>query len=112
MPRRQFKVIDHTTGKTYPSVAEANRAMFLSNGALGYHKTRKGNRFTFQGHDLELIPDKYVGNIEIRCLETGKVYPSYKEAAEAIGVNPVYMSCHMRGLKESLKGMHFERMDR
>lgn len=109
MPIKQFKVIDHTAGITYPSVAAASRAMFINHATLTYHKNKKGNRFNFQGHDIELIPYKYVGNIEIRCLETGKVYSSYKEAAEAIGVNPVYMSCHMRGLKESLNGLHFER---
>lgn len=41
------------------------------------------------------------------CLETGDVYSSATDAAEAIGVTLSSMSCHLTGKTRSVKGKHF-----
>lgn len=44
----------------------------------------------------------------VRCLETGKVYPSIKEAAIDICGNPTGISAMLTGHLKSYKGLHFE----
>lgn len=44
----------------------------------------------------------------VRCIETGKVYSSIKEAAEDIGGNPTGISAMLCGHLKSYKGLHFE----
>lgn len=41
------------------------------------------------------------------CLETGDVYSSATDAAEATGVTLSNMSCHLTGRTRSVKGKHF-----
>ena len=41
------------------------------------------------------------------CLETGDVYSSATDAAEAIGVTLSNMSCHLTGRTRTVKGKHY-----
>jgi group I intron endonuclease len=45
---------------------------------------------------------------KVECIETGAVYPSVSEAAEAIGVKASNMSAVCRGKIKTLKGLHFQ----
>jgi putative heme iron utilization protein len=44
----------------------------------------------------------------VRCVETGKVYKSIKEAAIDISGNPTGISAMLTGHLKSYKGLHFE----
>ena len=46
--------------------------------------------------------------IKVRCIETGEVYNSYREAERAIGVSDSSISRVVSGKLESVKGFHFE----
>ena len=46
----------------------------------------------------------------IRCLETGETFASQKRAAEVYGVNQGDISKHLKGKKDSVKGMTFEKV--
>lgn len=45
---------------------------------------------------------------KIRCVETGEVFASYREAGKAIGVNYTPIRRVVLGEKKSVKGLHFE----
>ena len=45
---------------------------------------------------------------KIRCIETGEVYNSYKEASKAIGIAASNIRLAAIGKQESTKGLHFE----
>lgn len=44
----------------------------------------------------------------VKCIETGKIYSSIKEAAYDIGGNPTGISSMLSGHLKSYKGLHFE----
>ena len=46
--------------------------------------------------------------IKVRCIETGEVYNSYREAGKAIGVSMSSVRLVALGKQESTKGFHFE----
>ena len=46
----------------------------------------------------------------IRHIETGKIYPSIKQAGEALGISPCGIGRVLNGLRETVKGQHFERV--
>ena len=46
--------------------------------------------------------------IKVRCIETGEVYNSYREASKATGVSHSSVRAVVIGEKESIKGLHFE----
>ena len=43
----------------------------------------------------------------VKCLETGQLWESVKDAAEAAGVNAVNMSRHINGHTPEVKGLHY-----
>ena len=45
---------------------------------------------------------------KVRCVETGEVYSSYREAGRATGVSYYSVRAIALGEKESVKGLHFE----
>lgn len=45
---------------------------------------------------------------KVRCIETGEVYNSYREAGMAIGVHHTLVNRVVSGKLESVKGFHFE----
>ena len=45
---------------------------------------------------------------KVRCVETGEVYSSYREAGRATGVSYYSVRAIALGVKESVKGLHFE----
>ena len=47
-------------------------------------------------------------SIKVRCIETGEVYNSYREAGRAIGINQNSIRRVVLGIQESIKGLHFE----
>lgn len=49
-----------------------------------------------------------VNKKRVKCIETGIVYDSGKEAAEAMGLDPSHISKVCRGKLKSHKGFHFE----
>jgi group I intron endonuclease len=44
----------------------------------------------------------------IRCVETGVIFPSIKEAGEAIGTDPTNIVNTLAGRQKTTKGLHFE----
>ena len=51
-----------------------------------------------------------IARIKVRCIETGKVYPSCQAASIAIGANPKGVAKVIRGKGKSIKGLTFERV--
>ena len=45
---------------------------------------------------------------KIRCIETGEMYNSYREASKATGVSHTSINAVVLGKQESAKGLHFE----
>ena len=50
-------------------------------------------------------------SIKIRCIETGEVYNSYREAGRATGVSHASVRLVVTGKQESIKGLHFEAVE-
>ena len=48
---------------------------------------------------------------KVRCIETGEVYNSYREAGKAIGVTATCISRAVSGRQENAKGLHFEAVE-
>ena len=48
---------------------------------------------------------------KVRCIETGEVFDSYREAGKAIGVNQNSVRRVVLGTQESVKGLHFEAVE-
>ena len=48
------------------------------------------------------------GAIPIKCIETGRVYQSTKDAADDIGCAPPLISAHLKGKLKHAKHFHFE----
>ena len=48
---------------------------------------------------------------KVRCIETGEVYNSYREAGKATGVNSNSIRLAVIGKQESAKGLHFEAVE-
>ena len=49
--------------------------------------------------------------IKVRCIETGEVYNSCREAGRAIGASDSLVSRVVSGKQESTKGLHFEAVE-
>lgn len=50
----------------------------------------------------------HAGNI-VRCVETGEVFASQNRACDLLGINRAELSNHLNGLKDDVKGLHFEK---
>ncbi len=110
MPHERIRVIDHTTGEIFRSLSEAAPHLFVTCSGLASAYRKRGNRFIFAGHDLEFVPTGETTHRRIvRCIETGKTYPSVKEAAKAVGVHQAYMSAHLNGHVGAVKKLHFRK---
>lgn len=47
-------------------------------------------------------------NQKVKCLETGEVFSSYREAATALGLNRSNLYNCLKGFRNSVGGYHFE----
>ena len=52
----------------------------------------------------------HAGNV-VRCVETGEVFASQNRACDLLGLNRADLSNHLNGLKDEVKGLHFEKID-
>ena len=48
------------------------------------------------------------GSLPIRCIETGQIFQSTKEAADSIGCTPPLISAHLKGKLRHARHLHFE----
>ena len=48
---------------------------------------------------------------KVRCVETGKVYNSQKDAALAVGIHPYGITCVLKGCQKTAGGYHWERVN-
>ena len=46
-----------------------------------------------------------------RCIETGKVYNSQKDAAHDVGIHPYGITCVLKGCQKTAGGYHWERVN-
>ena len=46
----------------------------------------------------------------VRCLETGQLYSSQRQAANTLNLDKNNLSKHLNGLTDSVSGLHFERV--
>ena len=51
----------------------------------------------------------HAGNM-VRCLETGEVFASQNRACDLLGLNRSDLSNHLNGVKDEVKGLHFEKI--
>lgn len=54
---------------------------------------------------------RYTCNKAVRCIETGEVFGSLKEAAASVGRKSPTMCSHLKGNTKSCGGKHFEYVD-
>ena len=48
---------------------------------------------------------------KVRCVETGKVYNSQKDAAHDVGIHPYGITCVLKGCQKTAGGYHWERVN-
>lgn len=48
---------------------------------------------------------------KIRCVETGEIYNSQRDAGRAVGVHPYGITCVLMGRQKTAGGYHWERTD-
>lgn len=65
----------------------------------------KDNVFHISKHSRRGAPSWIV-----RCVETGEVFSSQREAAEAMGLSQSEISKHLNGLMDHVRGFTFERI--
>lgn len=46
----------------------------------------------------------------VQCIETQKTWPSIREAAKDLGINPGKLSSHLIGKFSDVNGLHFEKL--
>lgn len=51
---------------------------------------------------------KHRGRGPIRCVETGEIFYSRREASTAKSLDRTYLNLHLKGEKESVNGLHWE----
>ncbi len=85
----------HHNQKTKDAVAESNKRRIWSE-----ESKEKSRRKLIGGNSPKAIP--------VRCVETGIVYQSNADAARAIGVQVIKISEVARGIRKSVRGLHFE----
>lgn len=91
--------------KTYDEFLRRKR---ISESKKGQPSPLKGRKLTDEQKKLRK-PE--LGN-KVQCIETGKIYNSYREVANELGyksVTMVYKVCH--GISKSIKGFHFRLVD-
>jgi len=57
-----------------------------------------------------LRPDGGHPGFYTRCVETGELFNSQKQAAEAVGTTSRLLGAHLKGLISDIDGLHFERL--
>lgn len=75
----------------------------------GIHFTNTGN---INGDVVNVLQREGRGHpgYLVRCLENGLTYLSQREAAQALDVNPNHISEYLRGVRDHVQGLHFERI--
>ncbi len=100
--------------EVYPSIMECSRQLGLSNGALSDHLNRKPYKWSVDGKQFAWLP-KDITDIEgwcveekhrlllglkkfkrVRCINTGIIYSSIKEAGRAFGHSATWVSSIIR----------------
>lgn len=100
--RKKMKIIDHTNGERYETIAEAAEGFYTSYSVL-QKKLQGKDRIEFGGHDLEVVRlDVGATGKCLQCIETGKIYESYREATQDLGVSISTLSVKLRGKQEAL----------
>jgi hypothetical protein len=51
----------------------------------------------------------HAGNI-VRCVETGEIFASQNRAADLLDISRTALSQHLKGAKDDVNGMHFEKV--
>ena len=114
-------VICVETGKVYKSAVEASRAFGITNRknsnigqaiktghmAYGYHWAHVVEGSNPTASDFA-IPTRYR---PVRCIETGDVFGSIKEASESFGIDRWKISNAINGKRETAGGYHWEKAD-
>lgn len=109
--QRRTIVIDHTNNKRYRSISKAYEDMRVQASTFRIYQNKYGNRFWLDGKDIELIKTDDPGTCApIRCVETGVVYRSMRDAARAIKVSESCVTRHLLGKTPSIKNLHFRRI--
>ena len=106
------RVVCLETGMVYPSMAAAARFIGLTKGAI-YHAVKDGRAaggyhwFT-EGETPDASHFKRPKGVAVRCMETGEVYPSISEAAQAKGIARRKLSDVVNGICD---GYHWTRIE-
>lgn len=112
-----FKILCVETGKVFNSLAEAARSVdcdpSLIRGAIRRKGTCRGQHWSYANEDISGLdrfpPDPRLKRV--RCIETGKVFPSIKAAAAYVGVKGSNISAVIAGRQKSAGGYHWEYAD-
>lgn len=118
------------TGTIYATMRDAEKALGLSQGSVS--KVIAGKYKSALGYTFKAIVDtventtiarqsaitinakgKYTNRNckPVLCIETGEIYASCKEAADAVGVTSSNISWAITGRMNTCKGMHFVLVD-
>lgn len=108
--RRTNKVVCVETGEVYGSCHE-----FCLKLGLNRRNTQKilsKGLFIYNNKHYKIIrkADRHQVYRKVKCIETGKVYSTVKQASEETGISPASISRNILGKVKSAGGFHWERM--
>lgn len=97
-------VIDRETGRSWASVNAAARYM-------GMRPSQFYKAIVCGDIQVEIIPAGAGSRaLAVKCIETGEIYRSQRDAAARIGIAAPALSAHLNGKLSHVKGLHFERV--
>jgi hypothetical protein len=111
------RVVGHVrrNRKTYigivvSGVVSGTAGVILSRGDSVTVSPKIQQILNYKSPSTNTINNVYYGDPgnHVRCVETGGTWLSQGAAARANGINPSYMSKHLKGQMESCKDLHFE----
>lgn len=105
------------TGKVFDSLADAAKSVdcdpSLIRDAIRRKGTCRGQHWSYADENISGLdsfpPDPRLKRV--RCIETGKVFPSIKAAAAQVGIKGANISAVIAGRQKSAGGYHWEYAD-
>ena len=116
---RRVKCIE--TGEVFESVS-ALRYKYgvtsIDGCLLGKQKTACGLHWEYTDDDITDVSEtlklisEHSKTVRVRCIDTGEIYESVKDAAKKIGVHRATLSKHLNGKSKTTNGLRFEYLDK
>ena len=90
----------------------------IGKALMGHSVSQKQREITSKTHKGKIVSKETLlkmslsGSLPIRCIETGQIFISTKEAAKVLGINKGNLSSTVNGQRKSCGGLHFEKVSK